>query len=300
MDLNLQRTRCFQVVAEELHFGRAAERLHLAQPAVSRHIKVLEAELGISLFERTSRQVALTGPGRIFLKDIAHVLADADTAILNARRSSRGERTLIVGFMAGTSAAAAVRETSRSRPDATIEIHQLDWTNQAASLRDGTVDVAIVRLPIDATALRIQKLYTEQRGALLPADHRLAGKDHIGLSDVADEPVIRHRHGGIWDDYWTISPRPDGTTPTTGATVVTVAEKLEIVASGTAITFLPESAAAAYHRHDVAWVPIDDIEPSVVAVAWPTRRKPRLVADFIAHLTTLNEQATRADEESKA
>ena len=296
MDLNLQRARCFQVVAEELHFGRAAERLHLAQPAVSRHIKVLEAELGISLFERTSRQVALTGPGRIFLKDIAPVLADADTAILNARRSSRGERTLIVGFMAGTSAAAAVRETSRSRPDATIEIHQLDWTNQAASLRDGTVDVAIVRLPIDATALRIQKLYTEQRGALLPADHRLAGKDHIGLSDVADEPVIRHRHGGIWDDYWTISPRPDGTTPTTGATVVTVAEKLEIVASGTAITFLPESAAAAYHRHDVAWVPIDDIEPSVVAVAWPTRRKPRLVAGFIAHLTTLNEQATTANE----
>jgi len=295
MDLNLQRARCFQYVAEELHFGRAAERLHLAQPAVSRHIKVLEAELGVELLERTSRQVALTDPGRLFLKDIIPVLADADAAIRNARRSSRGEQTLIVGFMAGTRAAEAVRKTAGARPDATIEVRQLEWTNQAASLCDGTVDVALIRLPIDTTALRIQTLYTEPRGALLPADHRLAGKDHIDLSDVADEPVIRHRHGGIWDDYWTISPRPDGTTPATGATVVTIAEKLEIVASGTAITFLPESAASAYGRDDVAWVPIDDIEPSVVAVAWPTRRKPRLVADFIGHLTSANAQVTPPD-----
>jgi len=156
MDLNLQRARCFQAVAEELHFGRAAERLHLAQPAVSRHIKVLEAELGVTLFQRTSRQVALTHSGRLFLKDITPVLADADAAIRNARRSSRGEQTLIVGFMAGTTAAAAVRETLRSHTKATIEIRQLEWTNQAAALRDGTVDVALVRLPIDTTALRIQ------------------------------------------------------------------------------------------------------------------------------------------------
>lgn len=290
MDLNLQRARCFQYVAEELHFGRAAERLHLAQPAVSRHIKVLETELGVALFERTSRQVALTGPGRQFLKEITPVLADADAAIRNARRSSRGEQTLIVGFMTGTRAAAAVRETSRSHPDATVEIRQLEWANQAAALRDGTVDVALVRLPIDTTALRVQTLYTEPRGALLPADHRLAGKDHISLSDVADEPVIRHRHGGIWDDYWTVSPRPDGTTPATGATADTIAEKLEVVASGAAITFLPESATSAYHRDDVAWVPIADIEPSVVAIAWPTRHKPRLVADFIAHLTSLHDR----------
>ncbi len=286
MDLNLQRVRCFQAVAEELHFGRASERLHLAQPAVSRHIKVLEAELGVTLFERTSRQVALTRTGRMFLKDIAPILADADTAIRNARRSSRGEQTLVVGFMAGTTPAAAVRALSHSHPEATIEIRQLEWNNQAAALRDGTVDVALVRLPIDTIALRVQTLYTERRGALLPADHRLAGKDHISLSDVADEPVIRHRHGGIWDDYWIVSPRPDGTTPNTGATVVTIPEKLEIVASGTAITFVPESAATAYQRHDVTWVQIDDIEPSIVAVAWPTRRKPRLVADFIAHLTS--------------
>ena len=296
MDLNVQRARCFQAVAEELHFGRAAERLHLAQPAVSRHIKVLEAELGVALFERTSRHVALTGPGRLFLKDITPVLADADAAIRHVRRSSRSAQTLIVGFMAGTRVAAAVRETRRSHPEATIEIHQLEWTNQATALRDGTVDVALVRLPIDTTALRIQTLYTEPRGALLPADHRLAGKDHINLSDVADEPVIRHRHGGLWDDYWTVSPRPDGTTPATGATVVTIAEKLEIVASGAAITFLPESAASAYHRHDVAWVPIDDIEPSVVAVAWPTRRKPRLVGDFVAYVTSFDDTITSPDE----
>jgi len=131
---------------------------------------------------------------------------------------------------------------------------------------------------------------------LLPADHRLACKDHINLSDVADEPVIRHRHGGLWDDYWTVSPRPDGTTPATGATVVTIAEKLEIVASGAAITFLPGSAASAYHRHDVAWVPIDDIEPSVVAVAWPTRRKPRLVGDFVAYVTSFDDTITSPDE----
>ncbi len=133
--------------------------------------------------------------------------------------------------MAGTTPAAAVRETSRVHPDAAFEIQQLEWTNQATALRDGIVDVALVRLPIDSTALRVQTLYTEPRGALLSADHRLAAKDNISMSDIADEPVIRHRRGGIWDDYWTVTPHPDGTAPATGATVVTSAEKLEIVAS---------------------------------------------------------------------
>ena len=284
MDLDLRRARSFLVVADELHFGRAAERLHVAQPALSRRVAALERELGVRLLDRSTRHVELTAAGASFLADIGPVLAAADEAIRRLRHGQRGGNQLIVGFMPGLTPRTGVRAVMRQFPGATIEMRELIWTTQADMVRDGTVDVAVIRQPIDSTGLRVQHLVDDPRGVLLPIDHPHAMRRSLRISDLANYPVIRHRYGGIWDDYWTVNPRPDGTTPIPGPVVETVPEKLEIVANGAAITFLPRSASRAYIHPEVRWVPITDIEDSHVALAWATGRRGRLMSAFVAAL----------------
>jgi len=282
MDLDLRRARYFQAVAQELHFGRAAQRLHLAQPALSRQVAALERELGVTLLDRSTRSVSLTVAGTTFLDDINPVIAAADAAIRRVRHGERGAGALVVGFMPGLSLSYAMRTVMDEFPDASIEIRELTWVNQADLVRDGTVDVALVRRPIDVAGLRLQGVVNDPRGVLLASDHPLAQKSAINIGELAAHPVIRHRHGGVWDDYWTVSPRPDGTFPIAGPMVETVPEKLAIVATGAAITFVPRSASRAYTHPDVVWVPISDIEDSQIALAWLAGRRRRLLSAFVA------------------
>lgn len=281
MDLDLRRARYFLAVAQELHFGRAAERLLVAQPALSRQIAALERELGVMLFDRSTQRVSLTIAGKLFLDDITPVVTAADEAVRRVRQDPRGD-ALVVGFMPGLSLRHAVRSVAADFPNATLQVRELSWANQAALVRDGTVDVALVRRPIDARGLRVRSVIADPRGALLPADHPLAEKSAISILDLADHPVIRHRHGGIWDDYWTVSPRPDGSIPIAGPMVESIPEKLAVVASGAAVTFVPRSAARAYSDPGVVWVPISDIEDSNVDLAWLAGRRIVLLSAFVA------------------
>lgn len=281
MDLDLRRARYFQAVAQELHFGRAAERLRVAQPALSRQIAALERELGVMLLDRSTQRVSLTIAGKLFLDDISPVITATDDAIRRVRQAGRGD-ALIVGFMPGLSLRHAVRSIAAEFPNAAIEVRELNWTNQSALVRDGTVDVALVRRPIDTRGLRARSVIADPRGALLPADHPLAEMSAISILELADHPVIRHRHGGIWDDYWTVRPRPDGSVPVAGPMVESIPEKLVVVASGAAVAFVPRSAARAYSDPGVVWVPISDIENSNVDLAWLAGRRSVLLSAFIA------------------
>lgn len=285
MDLDLRRARYFHAVAQELHFGRAAERLHLAQPALSRQVAALERELGVTLFDRSTRRVALTAAGVTFLDDIGPVIDAADNAIRRVRHGERAADVLVIGFMPGLSIRQAVRTVQEEFPDAAIEIRELTWVNQAALVRDGTVDVALVRRPINTAGLRLRRVATDPRGVLLASDHALARRSTISIAELAADPVIRHRHGGIWDAYWTVSPRPDGSLPVPGPMVETVPEKLAVVATGVAVTFVPRSASDAYTHPDVVWVPVADIEDSQVALAWVAGRRRRLLSAFVAAIT---------------
>ena len=298
MDLDLRRARYFQAVALELHFGRAARRLHLAQPALSRQVAALERELGVTLLDRSTRRVSLTAAGTTFLDDIGPVIAAADDAIRRVRRGERGAGALVIGFMPGLSLRHAMRTIIADFPDAVIEIRELTWVNQADLVRDGTVDVALVRRPIDTAGLRLQHVTRDPRGALLASDHPLAHKAAISITELAGHPVIRHRHGGTWDDYWTVSPRPDGSFPIPGPMVETVPEKLAIVATGAAITFVPRSASHAYTHPDVVWVPVSDIEDSHVALAWLAGRRSRLLSAFAAAVAQAPDEVIGAPESS--
>jgi len=280
MDLDLRRVRYFLIVADELHFGRAAERLRIAQPALSRQVAALERELGVTLLDRSTRHVSLTHAGMAFMAEVRPIVDAADAAVRRVRLGQRGTSSLVVGFMPGLSVRHAVGEVLAQFPSASVELRELDWTNQAQMVRDGTVDVAVARRPFDANGLRVQDVAVERRGVLLPADDGLASRRSVSIRDVADRPVIRHRHGGPWDDYWTVNPRPDGSAPVPGPVVETVPEKLAIVANGLAVTFLPRSASRAYVHPDVTWVPLHDIDDSRISCVWLKGRTGRLVSAF--------------------
>jgi len=281
VDLDLRLVRAFVAVADERHFGRAAERLHLAQPAVSRQVRRLEAQLGARLLDRTSRSVALTDEGRGFLDDARGLLAAADAAV----RRLAGARSLTVGFLPGLTPTPAVRALRRAHPGVPVAVRRVEWSDQGAALRDGRVDVVVGRLPLDGAGLCVEALYDEPRILLLPADHPLAGKEQVSILDVAGEPMVRHTGPGAeaWDAYWATDPRPDGSRATWGPVVRGVEEKLEQVAAGQALTVLPLSAGTAYVRPDVRTVRLTDVPDATVVLAWPDAPRPSPLRDaFLA------------------
>lgn len=281
VDLDLRLVRSFVAVARLGHFGRAADERHVTQPALSRQIGRLETQLGVMLITRTSRSVELTPAGREFLGEAEAILRASDRAVRNVRSNGRASRILDVGFMGGIRTETTVTAFSRQRPDIEVRLTHLDWWDQAESLHDGRVDVAFVRPPIDTTGLRLMPLATEPRAVLLPAVHRLADATAVSIMDVLDDPVVAHRSSfADWDAFWTVDPRPDGSHPTRGALVRTVEEKLEVVASGNAIAFMPLSASTAYAHPSVRFLPLHDVAPSTIALAWLSSRRSRTVTAF--------------------
>ena len=177
MDLDLRKLRYFVAVADRLHFGRAADELHIAQPALSRQIRALEQDLGASLFTRDRHGVALTDAGRQLLADAGPLLASAHAVRRRVTVAARGSRRLAVGFRAGIPVIPATRAFEARHPDVVVDVQRMEWDDQAPMLLDGRVDVGYVRLPIDETGLRVTPLYTEPLMVVLPAVLLLAERE---------------------------------------------------------------------------------------------------------------------------
>ncbi|GGW94134.1 LysR family transcriptional regulator [Streptomyces malachitofuscus] len=282
-DLDLRRLRGFVAVAERLHFGQAAAALHVTQPALSRQIQQLEHDLGVALFTRNSREVTLTPAGEQFLEDSRALLAAARTARDRARRIATGENLLKVGFMLSCDITAPLHAFSAHHPEVRIELVRLRWWAQSKDLLDGTADVGFVRLPVDSERLNVLPLYRERLSAVLPARHPLAGEEALGLHDLANEPLLRYAGADpAWSAVWNADPRPDGTRPVHGPDVHDMEEILAYVRAGRGVVLVPESVAAVFPRPDTAYVPVSDVPPGAVALAWdPTRPSP-LVESFVA------------------
>ena len=264
MDLDLRKVRYFVAVAELLHFGRAAERLHIAQPVLSRQIRSLEKNLGAELFVRDSHGVTLTAAGRQLLDDAQQLLAAADATRRRVHRAARGPRRFVVGFRAGVVVTPALRAFGAAHPDVDVKASRVEWDDQERLILDGTVDLAYVRRPIDERGLELLPLFTETRVAMLPADHRLAGKQELALSDLSGETWLRYSDPGSDD-----------------VPIRTVEEKFERVAAGTGITLVPTSIAEQYSRPDITYVPVPDAEPDQVYLAWEADRRSPLIAAFV-------------------
>ncbi|GGN20863.1 LysR family transcriptional regulator [Lentzea pudingi] len=257
MDLDLRKLRYFVAVAEQLNFGRAAESLHIAQPVLSRQIRALETELKVQLFDRSPKGTALTQAGSQLLADARPLLAQASALL---RRVGVAD-TFTVGFMPGLIVTSALRLLASRHPGLRIEVVRTTWEDQVEVIQDGRVDAGYVRLPVPMDGLRVVPLFTEPRVAVIPATHRLAGKESVLEADLSGERRVTH-------------------TGTPG--IRTVEEKLEHVAMHGGVAILPLSTAVFYSREDLVHVPIEDIAPNEVALAWAEHRQTPLLTEFIA------------------
>ena len=263
--LDLTKLRAFVTLAEFLHFGRAADALHLTQPGLSRQIQTLERQLGARLSERDRRHVALTDAGRQLLEDAIPLLAAEHATRQRVARAARGARRLVVGFRAGVIPTPAITAVCELYPDLEVEVKRLEWDDQEHNLLCGAVDLAYVRAPINERGLRLIRLYQELRSAALPHDHPLADAIELCERDLSDERHLRY-----------LDPPAPGGTP-----IRSVEEKLEHVAAGHGIIVLPLSATQHYTRPDVVYVPVVDAQPDQVWLAVVDGRDSAVIDDFV-------------------
>ncbi len=282
-ELDLRRLRYFVAVAQELHFGRAAGRLFVAQPVLTRQIRRLEQELGVGLFTRTTRDVQLTPAGEQLLSDARPLLAAADAAKRRVRRAGANFSGLTVGFFVGDPIGRALRAFSESHPNVVVDLVRVYWWDQVEALLDGRVDVSLVHLPIDETGLKLVPVYAARRVALLPRGHSLAGRDRISIAEIADEPVfIQGGASPEWQAFHNVDPRPDGSHPVPGPTVRNIEEKLEHIVAGRAITFVPWTVASALGlQPEVVAVPVEDIPPVQVCLGWSSEGESAEIRAFV-------------------
>uniref|UniRef100_A0AAU3GP06 LysR substrate-binding domain-containing protein n=1 Tax=Streptomyces sp. NBC_01401 TaxID=2903854 RepID=A0AAU3GP06_9ACTN len=281
MDLDLRKLRYFVAVADTLHFGRAADELHIAQPVLSRQIRALEKDLGAPLLTRDSHGVALTDAGRQLLTDAGPLLASAHAVRRRVTVAARGSRRITVGFRAGIAVAPAAQLFAARHPDVLVDVQRLEGDDQAPMLLDGRIDIGYVRLPIDESGLRVVPLYTEPRVAVLPAGHELAGREQITEADLAGEPLVWHTDASTQP---TRQPHPNA-----GYVVRGVEETLEHVAAGRGISFLARSATVFYSHPNISYVPVPDLAPEQVCLAVAASQTSPVVDDFFTAARTAAE-----------
>src|SRR5579862_575308 len=192
----LRLLRYFVAVAEELHFGRAARRLGMAQPPLSTAIRTFERQLGVELLRRTSRSVQLTAAGETLLAGGRRILALYGETLAEVGSVARGEESrLRVGFDATTVVATTsfVREFGRAHPQIELDLSSLAWGAGASELADGTVDVAVLRAPVEGPGLEAHVVLEERRVAVLPAEHPLARRGTLRVADLRGEPLVLAR-----------------------------------------------------------------------------------------------------------
>lgn len=283
--LEVRELRYFVAVAEELNFGRAARRLGIAQPPLSRAISRLEERLGVALVERTTRHVALTPAGTTLLEQGRAALDAVAAAGRRAQRAGDPGSPLVV----------AVKPSGDVGPlrallgayAAPVRVEVCGFGELAALLRDGRADVALLRTPFVDSALDHEPLATEPRVAIVARGHPLARRARVRRLDLAGDPVPRWRWPAADPDsvaYWNGLDRfPEEARPIgpAGPVVGDMEQLFEVVALGQAVAFLPASVAERSARPEIARLPVADLSPSTVAVAWPEDCRSLAVAAFV-------------------
>lgn len=192
--IELKQMRIFLAVAEELHFGRAAERLHIAQPALSAQVKAMEERLGANLFERTTRRVSLTRTGEAFLPEARATIAQAEEAFRIARRTAgEGDELLKIGGIDSATAGllpSLIRSFRRHSPGTEVRVEEMLSAPALHALEHRQLDVAFCRLPRRAELFQSRHVLREELVAILPHDHRLAERDKLSPMELCEEPLV--------------------------------------------------------------------------------------------------------------
>src|SRR6266852_1022260 len=288
MDVDTRLLRYFATVAAEGNLTRAAERLFVSQPALTKQVKQLESQLGVRLFTRSRAGMTLTAAGQALAGRTPYVLAGWEQALRETRAAaSRAAQVLRVGFMSSAANEATqqiVAAFGRRRPGWRVDLQQAAWSDPTAGLTSGDVDTALLRLPFPGQDdVRIEVLLTEPRLVALPAAHPLAARDQICFSDLWDEPFAAPpAETGWWRDYWLATGERQGHLVRIGYVTDQPDAWLTAIANGYGIALTPESAARYYARPGITYRPVTGISPSQVGVAWPPANDTNpVVQDFI-------------------
>jgi DNA-binding transcriptional LysR family regulator len=246
--MELRHLRYFVAVAEELHFARAAARLHMAQPPLSQQIKALESELGVQLLERSTRRVDLTPAGERFLERARTLLEAAEAAASEARRVHDGELGLVrIGFTGSATYELLPRLTRRLRaelPGLTLQLHgEMLTPSQVRSLKEHVIDLGFLRPPVRDPALDVLVLRKEPLVAVLPESHPLARRSSVVLADLADEPFITYpsHQASVTHDAVIEACERAGFVPREPQEVAETSTLVSFVAAGLGVALVPES-----------------------------------------------------------
>jgi DNA-binding transcriptional LysR family regulator len=283
--VELRHLRYFVAVAEELHFGRAALRLGMAQPPLSQQIRRLEAEIGITLFSRTKRHVELTDAGRAFLDHARAILLQAEQAVQAAQRAQPGRAgRLAVGFAPWADFSILpplIRTFGARHPDVQLQVLELNAPDQIRALRDERIQVAFLRPPVHDRSLTVERIVTERLVVAFPSGHRLEAWRRVPLKRLADEPhiVVPRQRAPVYHDLVTRFCRDMGFTVRPRHEIDHPHGVLSLVAAGLGISLVPASALT-NERDGVHHRPLAPAGPAVeLVVAWRrAQRSPQLHA----------------------
>jgi DNA-binding transcriptional LysR family regulator len=286
VDLQTRRLRYFVTLAEELHFSRAAARLHIAQQALSKQISELEQAVDAQLLRRSTRMVELTSAGAAFLDAARSTLAALDDGVAAARRLARGDAGLLrLGYVVGGALELTrpiLEEFARRHPQVELELREYGNDDRSAGLAAGLADVAFIRAPISATGIGLRTLFTEPLLAALPSEHALAGHERVSVRELVAETIVIRATGDVSAErFWTLDDHRnrDGLRRVLHAQSLT--EELSLVAAGRACS-IATAASARYAPHpSVRYVPIHDAPGSELAVGWREDARTPLVERFI-------------------
>ncbi|MFF5209584.1 LysR family transcriptional regulator [Streptosporangium sp. NPDC000396] len=290
MDLNLRLVEVLRVVAEEGSMTKAATQLHVTQQAISGQIHQLERLAGTELLTRTSRGVELTSGGKVVAQLGAEMLAIADKMLAELRLVKQGQSGLLrIACKPQTTAhflPEAVANMRQEAPGIEIEMTSVSVLREEVELMmTGHVDGALIWLPLGDDRLNAVEIEAEPRLLALPPDHPLAGRESVTIPEVADEPFVG-AHSRLPSEvtrFWLVDPRPDGGKPVYGPEGRTTEECLQLIADHRGVMIGPASYADYYKHPHLAWVPLADVEPCVLALAWPKNVHNVLLDTFARH-----------------
>ncbi|GAA3606423.1 LysR family transcriptional regulator [Microlunatus ginsengisoli] len=281
MDLDLRKLRYFVAVAECGSFRTAAQHLHVAQPALSRQVRALETDLGVSLLTRTGRGVVVTGEGRRVLQEARSLLQSSADLVRRARQAGLPGRTFTVGFRPGIPVTALARRFQQSHPRVALDLVVTSARDQADLLISGRVDAGLVRSPCDADELECLPLFVEPRVVVVATNHPIAALPRISvhelrwlglLQSVTDVPELT----GLPAESGTVRLNRTGN----GTFDQRAVERFERVAAGQGALVVPQSVAALYRRPELATVAVDGAGPSEVLIALRKGNNDPLLGDF--------------------
>lgn len=286
--MELRHLRYFHAVAEELHFRRAAERLHIAQPPLSQQIRKLEDEMGVELFARNKRRVELTTAGRVFLEHARLILSQADSAVLAAQRAGRGEvgpLTLTVEPIAAHTCLNRILPQYRARyPEVDIRLEEVLMDDAVRAVEQGAAHIALTLPYFFSEFLEKKTLLASPLVAVLSRSHLLARREAVYMKELAVERFILfpHRRGSGYSEHITGLCQQAGFTPKVVGEVERLSTLLAMVAAGYGISILPQDLPEGMGGRRPACVKLKKPEPTVeICAAWKSNEDSPLVPAFL-------------------